>query len=109
MANEQEDWNVPESELPSRRVTGTAVQELVTAGYEHTGQLACPSCGRKVNLLSSPAATRPVTCNPDGTLHANCREAREPEPEPLPPVATYEEQQRKLDRLLGKSDPESLR
>lgn len=96
------DWNVPEAELPTRRPASTAQQEMLAARYAVTGQSACPSCGRQVTALQSPYNSTHVLCNGDGSLHVGCRAEREPVVEPLPPVATYEQQQEKLDRLLGK-------
>lgn len=97
------DWNVPESELPARRLTSTARADLVAAGYQLVGEGKCPACGSPVASLQSPYNSTHVLTNlADGTLHTGCRQEREPVIEPLPPVATFEEQQAKLDELLGR-------
>lgn len=97
-------WEIPDSELPNRSPVSNSVGQLMASGYKVDGSLqSCPRCGKQVCILLHPANHSKVICNADdGTLHATCRMERAPDPEPLPPVPTFQEQQEKLDRILGK-------
>ncbi len=89
-----------DSELPRRDAPArTAQQELRAAGYEIVKKAACLHCGKVCVYMESPASTTTVV-NFDGSLHVNCRELRDPVPEPLPPPMTMEQQQEKLDQLM---------
>ena len=98
-----EEFLPEDKDLPVRRGPSSAAAELRTANYEYVGAVPCPSCGRNVKGMQSPVSSTRILLNEDGSLHASCRDAgREPEPEPLPPVPTMEQQQEKLERLLGR-------
>jgi hypothetical protein len=95
-----ETWDIPEAELPPRGVpTRTAAQELQAAGYK-ASTAKCWKCGIEVIGLDNGGRATPIVCNKDGSLHADCRESRDPVPEPLPPPLTFEQQQEKLDALM---------
>ena len=102
------NWSVPDRDMPVRRPATTTEGTLLAAGYTVAGRGACPSCGRPVTSLQSPRSSTHVMTNQDGTLHT-CRREAEEAIEPLPPVPTFEDQQRRLDELLGKGSPENLK
>jgi hypothetical protein len=99
--DDMQDIPIVDKELPRRDVPArSAQQELHAAGYNIAKKAACMQCGKVVTYMESPAGASLIPCNFDGSLHVNCRESRDPVPEPLPPPLTFEQQQEKLDELM---------